>query len=83
MRGRKTRLLAAMLLIALAAFYGCSQKSQPTPFSAAEHDAAQESGSAQLLVVQLKEAKANETLRLIERDEQTIFRGAHSHLTDQ
>lgn len=71
MRGRKTRLLAAMLLIALAAFYGCSKKSQPTPFSATEHDAAQESGSAQLLVVQLKEAKANETLRLIERDEQT------------
>lgn len=77
MRGQKTLLAVALVLVALAAFYGCSKKSNPTPFTAAERGASQEDGRSALEVVQLKEAKFKETLRLIERDEHT---GLNRHL---
>ncbi|MBN8662074.1 MAG: hypothetical protein J0M35_17030 [Candidatus Obscuribacter phosphatis] len=71
MRGRKTLLLAALVSILPAALSGCSKKSSPTPFIKEDRGAAQENSPAPPLVVQLKDAKFNETLRLIERDEHT------------
>lgn len=74
MRGQKTLILAALAMVLAAAFYGCSKKSSPTALS---QDAAQENGRSQLHAVQLKDAKFKETLRLIERDEQT---GLNRHI---
>ncbi len=77
MRGQKTLTVAALAMVLAAAFYGCARKSTPTPFTALSQDEAQEKGRSQLHAVQLKDAKFKETLRLIERDEQT---GLNRHI---